>query len=92
MKISTVALAIALACAGPAFAANDGGTTRDPETGVTLHAPRVDDSGTASAKTKQFAGEVKAALHHMATATKRVVHRADVALRNAMHGDHSNRV
>lgn len=90
MKIQTIALALAVACAGSAFAAPEHGTVKDPDTGVTLHGPRVDDSPSASPRTQKFSAEVKAAMHRVAGATKRVVHRADVALHHAVHRDNKS--
>lgn len=79
-KISALCLALAVGCAGPVFAAQDGGTVKDPNSGITLHAPRHDDSAAPGSKDHKFTAEVKAALQRVAAATKRVVHRADNAL------------
>ncbi|NML47003.1 hypothetical protein HHL11_24880 [Ramlibacter sp. G-1-2-2] len=91
MKLSAIALALAVGCAGSAFAASET-TVKDPSTGVTLHGPRVDDSYNATPKSQKFSAEVKSALHRVASATRRVVHRADVALHDAVHHNDSGRV
>lgn len=79
-KISALCLALAVGCAGSAFAAPEKDTVKDPNSGVTLHGPRHDDSAAAGSKDHNFTAEVKAALHRVASATRRVIHRADDAL------------
>jgi len=91
MKISAIALSLVLGCAGSAFAVTDT-SVKDPSSGITLHGPRVDDSYNATPKSQKFSAEVKAAMHRVATGTKRMLHRADVALHDAVHRDHSGRV
>ena len=82
-RISALCIALAVGCAGSAFAAPEKGTVKDPDSGITLHAPRHDDSATPGSKDHKFTAEVKAALQRVASATKRVMHRAD----NALHRD-----
>jgi Spy/CpxP family protein refolding chaperone len=81
--------AAATACAASAFAApppaKDG--VKDPETGITLHPPKHDANASPGSKQQKFAAEVKAAMQRVATATKKVVHRADEAVRNVAHNE-----
>jgi Spy/CpxP family protein refolding chaperone len=89
-KLSTLTLAVlATACAASAFAApapaKDG--VKDPESGITLHPPKHDTSAAPGTKQKKLSDEVKAAMQRVAMATKKVVHRADEALRDATHND-----
>jgi len=79
---------LAAACAASAIAApvkKDG--VKDPETGITLHPPKHDTNAPPGSKQEKFAAEVKAAMQRVATATKKAVHRADVALRDATRND-----
>lgn len=85
-KISALCLALALGCAGSAFAAPEKDTVKDPNSGVTLHGPRHNDAALPGSTDHKFTAEVKAALHRVASATKRVIRSAD----NALHS-HSNK-
>jgi hypothetical protein len=90
--VSSLALAaLAIACAAPAFAAGgkdaNKDTVRDPDSGITLHAPRHDSHAAVGTAEHKFATEVKAALQRVATATKRAAHRADEAWRDREHKD-----
>ena len=82
--------AFAAACAASAIAApapaREGGV-KDPETGITLYPPKHNASAAPGTKQQQFAAEVTAAMQRVATATKKAVNRADVALRDAMRKD-----
>lgn len=83
-KLTALTLAACMAaCAASAMAAPARDGVKDPETGITLHPPKHDANAPAGTKQQKFADEVKAAMQRVATATKKVVHRADVALRNA---------
>lgn len=87
-KLNALTLAaLTAACAASAFAApaNDG--VKDPETGITLHPPKVAASAPAGTKQGKLAAEVKAAMQRVAAATRKVVLRADDAVRDAMHSD-----
>jgi hypothetical protein len=75
---------LAAACAASAFAAppaRDG--VKDPETGITLHPPKHVTNAPPGSKQEKFAAEVKAAMQRVATATRKAVHKADVAFRDA---------
>ncbi|MCG2591549.1 hypothetical protein LZ009_01975 [Ramlibacter sp. XY19] len=75
---------LAAACAASAIAAppaKDG--VKDPETGITLHPPKHDTQAPPGSKQEKFAAEVKAAMQRVATVTKKAVHKADVAFRDA---------
>jgi len=84
MLAALLAAGAASAIAAPA-PAKDG--VKDPESGVTLHPPKHDTDASPGTKQQKFADEVKAAMKRVASATKRVVHRADEALHDATHGD-----
>jgi Spy/CpxP family protein refolding chaperone len=87
-RIALTLAAMAAACAASAFAAppaKDG--VKDPETGITLHPPKHDANASPGSKQQKFAAEVKAAMQRVATATKKVVHRADEAVRNVAHNE-----
>ena len=77
MKISTLALAAALALAGPAFAA------QDQDAGSS--------SSSLGASTHQLASNFSGALHKIGAATRRAWQRADAGLhRLARHDKDSN--
>jgi hypothetical protein len=81
---------LAAACAASAIAAppaKDG--VKDPETGITLHPPKHDTQAPPGSKQEKFAAEVKAAMQRVATATRKVVRKADVAFRDATRNDKS---
>lgn len=91
-RVSSLALAaaaLAIACAGPAFAAahKDAArdSVRDADSGITLHAPRHDDQAAAGTSEHKFSAEVKAALRRAASATRKAAHRADDALHELAH-------
>ena len=80
---------LAAACAASAIAApppaKDG--VKDPETGITLHPPKHVTNAPPGSKQEKFAAEVKAAMQRVATVTKKAVHKADVAFRDATRSD-----
>lgn len=82
-KISAVALALLIAgtASMPALARMDKDSynprVKDPDTGVTLHAPRHDETASANSTAHRFSEDVRLAMHRLANATRRVVHRAD---------------
>ena len=81
---------LAAACAASAIAAppkKDG--VKDPETGITLHPPKHDANAAPGSKQEKFAAEVKAAMQRVATATKKAVNKAEVAVRDATRNDKS---
>src|SRR4051812_10175 len=84
-----IACAITAAAAASAFAAtpakDKANTTKDPETGITLHAPKQADNPAPGSKQEKFSTEVKAAMQRVASATKKAVSRADNALHDATH-------
>ena len=88
-KLTALTVAVfAAACAASAIAApaREGGV-KDPETGITLYPPKHDASAPAGTRQQKFSAEVKAAMKRVATATRKAVNSADVALRDAMRKD-----
>lgn len=75
-RISAIALALALGCAGSAYAASaqDGSTTG--------HDGSATNSG---ATTHQVGSEIRGALHKMGAATRSMLHRAGAALHRVSH-------
>lgn len=87
-KLTALTLAVfAAAGAASAVAAPASDGVKDPETGITLHPPKHDAKASPGSKQEKFAAEVKAAMQRVASATKKVVHRADDALHNIAHND-----
>jgi hypothetical protein len=88
--IACTIAAAAAACAASAFAAppaQDG--VKDPETGITLHPPKHVANPAPGTKQEQFTAEVKAAMQRVASATKKAVNRADLAVRDVTHHEKS---
>jgi hypothetical protein len=74
-RISAIALALALGCAGSVYAASQQDSGASNSTGTTTH---------------QVGSDIKGALHKMGAATRNMLHRAGAALHRVSHQDSKN--